>query len=108
MIELIKKSMLAGLGAAAITKDTVENQLSQWVEQGKVSATEAQNMATQIVDQGKSSLETVRAEASKFIAEILTKADFARQSDLDALVKRVNALEGSVTQKNPAKKTPKS
>ena len=94
MLELIKKSVLASLGAAAVSKEAAEKQLNQWVKQGKISSHEAQEMAMMIVKQGKGEFDNARTELSKFFTEMLTKANVANMSDIEDLKKRVTALEG--------------
>ena len=45
MIDTVKKALLAGVGAAVVTKDKIEHALDEFVRQGKVSADEARAMA---------------------------------------------------------------
>ena len=101
MIELIKKSFLASLGAAAVSKEAVENQLNQWVEQGKITSQEAQNMAMTIIEQGKNEFENARGEFSKLFNEMLAKANVATRNEIEALEKRLEELE----KKQPADKS---
>jgi polyhydroxyalkanoate synthesis regulator phasin len=53
MIDLIKKSLMAGIGAAVVTKEIVEEALEDFVRQGKVSAADAAIMAEKIAEQGR-------------------------------------------------------
>jgi len=52
MIDTIKKTLLAGVGAAVVTKDKVEAALEDFVKQGKVSSGEARAMAEKIAAEG--------------------------------------------------------
>ena len=45
MIEVIKKAILAGVGAAALTKEKAEEVLGDLVEKGKLSASDAKEAA---------------------------------------------------------------
>ena len=53
MIDVIKKAILAGVGAAALTKEKTEEALSDLVEKGKLSANDAKEAAKKIADDGK-------------------------------------------------------
>lgn len=93
MIDLIKKSMLAGIGAAVVTKENAQQTLDEWVQKGKVSADEAKDMASKIVDQGRDEYDKARGELSKLFDEALARANVATKSDVDALEARIAALE---------------
>ncbi len=45
MIDLMKKTLLAGIGATIITKEKVSEALQDYIRQGKVSAGDARIMA---------------------------------------------------------------
>ena len=53
MIDLIKKTLLAGVGAAVVTKDRLEKTMDEFVREGKVSAGDARIMAEKIAEQGR-------------------------------------------------------
>lgn len=93
MIDLIKKSMLAGIGAAVVSKEAAEKTLEEWVAKGKISTQEARDMAGKIVDQGRSEFEKTRGELSTLFDEALTKAHVVTRKDFETLEARVAALE---------------
>ncbi|WOO40176.1 hypothetical protein [Rubellicoccus peritrichatus] len=95
MIDLLKKTMLAGVGAAVVTKESAQKALDELVEKGKISSQEAQEMAGKIVDQGREEFEKTRGEFAKLFDEALAKANLANRKDLEALEARVAALEGT-------------
>ncbi|MES2696560.1 MAG: hypothetical protein V4773_24030 [Verrucomicrobiota bacterium] len=93
MMDVIKKTLLAGVGAAVITKEKVEAALSDFVAQGKVSSQEARAMAEKIADQGRREFETMSHELNEKLRERFASEDKKAQSRLDALEARVTALE---------------
>lgn len=93
MIDSIKKAMLAGVGAAVITAEKVEEVLSDWVRKGKVSADDAKAMASKIADEGRVEFENTSKEVQKAIKELLEKAGVGQKDRVDALEKRLLALE---------------
>jgi polyhydroxyalkanoate synthesis regulator phasin len=93
MIDVIKKTLLAGVGAAVITKDKVESALNEFVQQGKVSSTEARTMAEKIADQGRREFDAMSHELSEKLRERFTGYDRMAQQRIDFLEARVAALE---------------
>jgi len=97
MIDLIKKSLLAGAGAAAVTKEKVEQALDEFVRQGKVTAADAKVMADKIADQGRREFDEVCATVSAKVREFTARDDEKTQARLAALEQRVRALEEKLT-----------
>jgi len=97
MIDLIKKSLLAGAGAAAVTKEKVEQALDEFVRQGKVTAADAKVMADKIADQGRREFDEVCAIVSAKVREFTSRDDEKTQARLAALEQRVRALEEKLT-----------
>jgi polyhydroxyalkanoate synthesis regulator phasin len=93
MIDAIKKAMLAGVGAAVLTAEKVEEALSEWVEKGKLSADEAKAMAARIAEQGKVEFEKTSRDVQQAVKELLEKAGVGQKDRIDALEKRLLALE---------------
>lgn len=93
MIDIIKKTLLAGVGATVTTKDQVEALLNDWVERGKISTEEARAMADRIIEDGKKEFDKARSDLAVRIEEMLNKANVASRNELAALEKRVAALE---------------
>jgi len=93
MIDTIKKTLLAGVGAAVVTKEKVETALGDFVKQGKVTSTEARAMAEKIAAEGKKEFETLSAELNDKIKDVLSGLTRSTQDRLAALEARVEALE---------------
>jgi polyhydroxyalkanoate synthesis regulator phasin len=93
MIDAIKKTLLAGVGAAVITKEKVESALGEFVQQGKVSSAEARQMAEKIAEDGRKEFEAMSHELNEKIRERFASTDQKAQERLDALEARVAALE---------------
>lgn len=101
MIELVKKSMLAGLGLAVVTKEKVLESLDELVERGKLTREEAAEMSDRIVQEGKAETEKARGEASKLFNEMLHRANVVTKDQYDALAARVTELEGRLHKEFP-------
>jgi polyhydroxyalkanoate synthesis regulator phasin len=97
MIDLIKKSLLAGVGAAVVTKEKIEAAFEEFVRDGKVSAGDARIMAEKIAEQGRREFDEVCAKLGSRLRDAAAAADGSTQARIAALEQRVLALEGKLT-----------
>jgi polyhydroxyalkanoate synthesis regulator phasin len=93
MIDLIKKTVLAGIGATVVTKEKIEAAMQDWVKQGKVSTEDARQFANRLAEEGRKEWEITSKDLSERIRDLLAKADYARRTEVAALEARVKALE---------------
>ncbi len=104
-MESLKKVIYAGLGAIIVTKDKVKEALKDLVEQGKITAEEAEKYADKISKQAKKEFETMRKSVSETVAEKMEKVHFATKKEFDQLKSRVEAIEDKLGKtSNKAKK----
>jgi polyhydroxyalkanoate synthesis regulator phasin len=101
MIELVKKTMLAGIGVGVVTRDKVLESLDELVEKGKLTRDEATAMSDKIVEEGQAETEKAKVEASKLFNEMLHRANVVTKDQYEALAARVTALEGRLSKEFP-------
>ncbi len=97
MLELLKKSLLASLGAAVITKEKVNNATRHLVEQGKLSKEEADKLAHDLVEGGKRQWEEIEDKLAEVAKKALENLDLAKKTEFQQLVERVENLEKRLT-----------
>ncbi|MEM8549472.1 MAG: hypothetical protein AAGF10_01650 [Verrucomicrobiota bacterium] len=95
MIDLIKKGMLAAVGAAVVTKEQAEGLLNEFVDKGKITGDEAKEMAEKIADSGKQEFEKARTEISTRIDEMMQGGVIVTRAEYEALEARIAALEAA-------------
>lgn len=93
MLELIRKSLLAGLGAGVITKEKAETAIKDLVEQGKLKAEDSKQLVDRLLGSGAKQWEEVQAGVSEAVRKGLDGADVARKSQVEALTRRIESLE---------------
>ncbi|HEX2101057.1 MAG TPA: hypothetical protein VHF69_10360 [Candidatus Synoicihabitans sp.] len=93
MIDLLKKTLLAGVGAAVVTKDRIEASLDEFVRQGKVNAADARIMAEKIAEQGRKEFDDLAADLNNRIASVLDRNAVETRVRVAALEERVRILE---------------
>jgi len=103
MIESFKKTILAGLGAAVVTKDRVHERLEVFVKQGKITAADARAMAEKIAEEGRVDFDKASAMVGDKARELLAYADGKHLSRIEALEARIAALEHKPAAKRRAR-----
>jgi len=93
MIDLIKKTLLAGVGAAVVTKEKIEETLDDYVRQGKVKAEDARIIADKIADQGRKELEDVSRTLAAKIQDLASGGREKTDGRIAVLEERIRALE---------------
>lgn len=97
MLDLIRKSLLAGLGAGVITREKAEESVNRLVEQGKLSREEANEFVDKLLNSGNKQWDEIQDGLMKSIHEALDNADVARGKDLKDLAHRVENIEQRLT-----------
>ena len=94
MIDLVKKTVLAGIGTASLSKEKIQESLGELVELGKMTKQEAEVMSEKIVSEGKGEAEKAKFEAGNLIEDMMRKANLVTKTEYEALEARVTELEG--------------
>lgn len=96
MIDLLKKTLLAGVGAAVITKDKIEGALDDFVRQGKVNASDARIMADKIAEQGRKEFDDLAGDLNEQISGLLDRKTSDHETRIAALEERLRVLEAAM------------
>ena len=96
MIDLLKKTLLAGVGAAVITKDKIEGALDDFVRQGKVNAQDARIIADKIAEQGRREFDELASDLSERISGVVNRSSSEANARITALEERVRLLEAKL------------
>ena len=96
MLDNLKKTIYAGIGATVISAEKLNVTLNELVEKGKLSSKDAQELAKKIADEGRKEFEESSQRVGSMVDEWLRKANFAREKDFVELQKRVEALEAEI------------
>ncbi len=98
MIDLLKKTLLAGVGAAVITKDKIEGALDDFVRQGKVNASDARIMADKIAEQGRKEFDELAGDLNEQICGVLDRKTSDQDARIAALEERIRVLEAAMAE----------
>ena len=96
MLDLIKKTVLASIGTAAVTRSKVQETMDYLVEQGKLTTEEAERLTKEMAETGESELGEVRDQFRETIKKIMQEMNVANNQDVQELRERVDNLEKKV------------
>lgn len=96
MLETLKKTIYAGIGATIISAEKLNATLNDLVEKGKMSSNDAKDLANKIADEGRKEFEESSQRVGHMVDDWLRKANFAREKDFNELQKRVDKLEAEI------------
>ncbi len=85
MLEIIRSTLLLGLGAGVITKEKADQAIRGLVEQGKLTKEEAERLANELVNSGSEQWHEVQDGLRESVRNVLESAGVARATDLQRL-----------------------
>ena len=98
IFEMIRKSMLASLGAAVVTKEKVEEATKRWVEEGKISRDEAERLAQDLVESGKHQWDDIQEKMTETVRKGLDTFDIGSKKEFRELKTRVDDIEKKIAE----------
>ncbi|HYA02209.1 MAG TPA: phasin family protein [Syntrophobacteria bacterium] len=98
MLDTIRKSLLATLGAAVVTKEKVEEATRGWVDEGKISRAEAERLAQDLVESGQHQWGEIQTRVAEMVRKGLDTLDIGSKKEFRELKARVEELERRLTQ----------
>ena len=108
MLDSFRNLLMAGLGAALITREKVLEVAQKWVDKGSMSATEAEKLADEIMEESKRQARSLGQSIDESVRGVLKSMELAKASELADLEERVAALEERLGQSAPDKSSPES
>ena len=96
MFELIKKGLLAGLGAAVLTKEKIEKVTRKLVDEGTISLDQAEKLSKDLLEGGKTQWEELQNKITSTVKKAVENLDPAGRKDLEKLKERIVQLERRV------------
>ena len=98
MLELIKKTMLTGIGLALLAKDEVEDLAKELVEKGKMTEKDGKKFLDELQKRYEDVQNKLENRVEKTVKEFLKKADVVTADDLKAIKKEIRALKKAINQ----------
>jgi polyhydroxyalkanoate synthesis regulator phasin len=93
MLELLKKGMLAGIGAAVLTRDKIREATRMLVDEGKISSDEAEKLTEDLVKSGEREWEELNSKFQSSFKKFSDNLEIVRKKEFADLKARVELLE---------------
>ena len=93
MLEFLRKSMLAGIGAAVLTRDKIREATRSLVEEGKITSDEAEKLAEDMVKSGEREWGDMSSKLQSSLKKISENLEVIRKKEFADLQARVELLE---------------
>lgn len=93
MLDIIKKSIYLGLGAATLTKERIESLVDELIEKGQLAKDDKPKAVQDILDKIEKEEKEIKTKIDDTVTETMNKIGIVAKSDYDALLKRVEELE---------------
>ncbi len=99
MFELIKKTLLTGVGLAAMTKDKIEEVAKDLAKSAEMSSEKGQEFVDEMVKRGEKARADLESTVQKLVNDNLAKTELPTRDDIAKLIARIDKLEKKLTAK---------
>ena len=97
MLNVIKKSMLTGIGLALIAKDEVEDLAKELVNKGKMSENEGMKFLEDLQKRYDETQKRLEEKVQQAVKDFMKKADVVTGDELKGLKKEIRDLKKAVS-----------
>jgi len=93
MLDLIKKTMLTGVGLAAMTKNKVAKLARELAKNGKLSEKEGKKLVDDLLKKSEEARKDLEARIERTAKNTMMKMNLATREDILNLTERIKKLE---------------
>jgi poly(hydroxyalkanoate) granule-associated protein len=96
MTELLRKVLLATIGAAAIAQEEIEALVNRLVERGEIAEKDGKKLIHEMMDKRKSKTAKVEDDISKNIEGTLNRMNIPSKADVEVLSQKISDLSTKI------------
>jgi polyhydroxyalkanoate synthesis regulator phasin len=96
LLDIVKKTMITGIGLALKTKDEVEDWANDLVKRGELKEEEGGKFVDELMKRYDEAREDLENRVEKKVKELLKKANVATLDDVKVLKKEVKKLKKQI------------
>ena len=97
MLDLVRKTMLTGIGLALLAKDEMEDLAKEVVEKGKMTEKDGKKFLEELQKRYEDVQSKLEDRVEKTVKEFLKKADVVTGDELKAIKKEIRELKKAVS-----------
>lgn len=99
MSDLIKKTILTGLGVASLTKEKAEKLVKDLIKEGEVSEGEGSKLVKELLEKVEDNKKTIEKQAEKAVHGVLKKLNVPSRKDILGLNNKIEKLDKKLSEK---------
>ena len=96
MIDLLKKTLLAGVGAAALTREKVESLVDELVEKGEIASKEGPKLVKDLLQESQKAKKELEERVEEATQKALKKLRLATRAEVEEIKAKLEELEKKV------------
>jgi poly(hydroxyalkanoate) granule-associated protein len=106
LVEAVHKVLLAGIGAAALAQEEIEDFVNRLVERGEIAEADGKKMMKDVIEKRKQMVKKpatpsgqpkkITSDIEKRIEEVMAKLNIPTKDEIDALSAKITALTKKV------------
>lgn len=96
MTEMIRKVLLATIGAAVIAQEEIEALVNRLVERGEIAEKDGKKLMHELMEKRKRKTAQVEEDISKNLESVLDRMDIPTKADVEALSQKITVLSKKV------------
>jgi len=96
MEELLKKLILAGIGALELTREKAEEVIEELFKRGKIVYQEKKNLLQELAKRGEEQKERLEKVVEKVVERVISRTTIATKNDIKKLEEKLEKLEKKI------------
>lgn len=96
MFDLIKKTMLMGVGLAVMSKEKAESLAREIADAAQLSSDKGQEFVKEVLGKSEKAKKDLQEVVQKYVNEGLKRTNLPTREDLTALQERIEVLERKI------------
>ena len=93
MFDIIKKTMLTGVGLAVVTKDKVEKLTRELVKKGAITEKEGKELIDDMLQKAEQARKDLETNIESIVQKVLGKIGVVTKEDLARLEEKINKID---------------
>ena len=93
MLELLRKGLMAGIGAVVLTTEKIQESVKKLVEEGKISTEEGEKLAQELVKSGERQWEEITTKMADTSKKWSEGMEYVKRKELEELKERLEKVE---------------
>jgi poly(hydroxyalkanoate) granule-associated protein len=104
---LLRKTVLATIGAAAIAEEEIVALINRLVERGEIAEKDGKKLVQEMIEKRKGKTTKVETEINKNVQGVFERMNIPTKADIDGLSQKITALSKKVDELKKTEAAPK-